>query len=366
MNKNFVIGGLILLILIGGVVYFIARDPSTPDDVTITPPITGNNNTNPNPNNGTPLPQATVPIVTTNSSVSPSNATAVVGGTVNPKGALTNYWYEYGPTSSLGNKTASQSIGSGFVLIQAPGYISNLSKNTVYYFRLVAENQYGRVAGSQYSFKTTEDTPPPVGSAPTTKTVEASGISRTTANINGEVTPNKNTTQYWFEYGRTTNLGNTSAFSSAGDSANKSSVSISLSDLAPLTTYYFRLNAQNQFGTINGSILNFKTLGPSASTAPIVSSQSANAVSSSTATLHGTVNPSGLQTKYWFEYSTDSLLNSVSVSTTAKVTLAGNINVSSVKADISDLVAKTTYYFRLVAENSEGLVRSDKMNFKTK
>lgn len=162
----------------------------------------------------------------------------------------------------MGSKTSNQTIGSGFVAIQAPGYITNLVKNTTYYFRLVAENQYGKVVGSQYSFKTTEGTPAPVGNAPTTKTVSASGVSRTTSNLNGEVNPNKASTQYWFEYGKTTELGNTSSFESSGDGNAKISVSISLSNLQPLTTYYFRLNAQNQFGTINGSILSFKTLGP--------------------------------------------------------------------------------------------------------
>ena len=195
----------------------------------------------------------------TNLSASPSATTVVIGGTVNPKGAFTSYWYEYGKTSDLGTKTSNQTMGSGFVSIQAPAYITDLSKNTTYYFRLVAENQYGKVAGNQYVFQTTESTPAPVGNAPTTKTISANNISSTTANINGEVTPNKTETQYWFEYGKTPQLGGTSAFSSAGNGTVKSSVSISLSDLESKTTYYFRLNAQNQFGTINGSILNFKT-----------------------------------------------------------------------------------------------------------
>jgi len=231
------------------------RSPDVALNATSTPQIIQNNNDT----NTNTLPQATAPIVATNSSVSPSATTVVVSGTVNPKGSFTNYWYEYGKTSDLGTKTSNQTMGSGFVSIQAPAYITGLSKNTTYYFKLVAENQYGKVAGSQYAFQTTESTPAPVGNAPTTKTLSANNISSTTANINGEVTPNKSETQYWFEYGPTPQLGNTSAFSSLGNGTTKSSVSISLSDLQSKTTYYFRLNAQNQFGTINGSILNFKT-----------------------------------------------------------------------------------------------------------
>lgn len=257
MDKNFVIGLIVVvLVIVGGVmVYSITNNQNIALNTTPTSQV-AQSNANVNVNTS---PQAAVPLVVTSSSVSSSATTVVISGTVNPKGAFTNYWYEYGKTSDLGTKTPNQAVGSGFASIQAPAYITGLSKNTTYYFQLVAENQYGKVAGNQYTFQTTDSTPAPVGNAPTTKTLSANNISSTTANINGEVTPNKSETQYWFEYGKTPQLGNTSAFSSAGNGATKSSVSISLSDLESKTTYYFRLNAQNQFGTINGSILNFKT-----------------------------------------------------------------------------------------------------------
>ncbi len=255
---------VVLGLIVWGIVYAVNNNSNSANVATSTSQST-NSNTNTNTNTST-VPQSTIPVAVTNSAVSPTDTTAIVNGTVNPKGSFTSYWYEYGKTADLGSKTNNQTMGSGFVTIQAPGYITNLTKNTTYYFRLVAENQNGRVAGTEYTFKTTDGTPAPTGSAPTTKTVNANGVSRTTANLNGEVTPNQNDTQYWFEYGTTPELGNTSAFSSVGDGKAKVPVSISLSDLKPLTTYYFRINAQNQFGTVNGSILNFKTTGPAAST----------------------------------------------------------------------------------------------------
>lgn len=356
---------VLLLVVIGGGVLYSMNEGNLFGTATTTPQVVENtDNTN---TNTTIPPKSASPTAVLISSVSPSDTTAVVNGTVNPKGAFTSYWYEYGTTVSLGNKTANQIVGSGFVVIQAPGYITNLVKNTTYYFRLVAENQHGKVASGQLTFKTTEGNPPPVGSAPTTKTIAADNISRTTANIKGEIIPNQNATQYWFEYGKSAELGNVSAFTNAGNGNVKIPVSISLSDLEPQTTYYFRINAQNQFGTINGSILNFKTLGPTSVTTPKVVSKDATAITASAATLNGTVNPSGAETKYWFEYSTDSLLGSVLLKTTSKVTLASGENTSSVKADVTGLSGKTTYYFRLVAENSKGAVRSDNvLTFKTK
>ncbi len=360
MNKNSTIILILGLVLVGGLVYYMTKIKETPN-TTPTPVLTETPGTVGSPS------QASAPTAITLSAVTPSDTTAVVNGSVNPKGALTSYWYEYSTTSnSFSNKTTVQIIGSGFMGTQAPGYITNLTKNTTYYFRLVAENQFGRVEGSPYTFKTTEGNPAPIGSAPTTKTTSESNVSRTTANLNGEVTPNRSTTYYWFEYGKTSQLGNISTFSSIGDGTAKISVSTSLSNLEPLTTYYFRLNAQNQFGTINGSILNFKTAGPTSTAAPKVETKDATSISSSAATLHGSVAPNGIETKYWFEYSTDSLLGSVLLRTTPTETLSASSNNSSVKADISNLASKTTYYFRLVGQNSQGTVRGDNTTFKTK
>lgn len=370
MNKNFIITILIIAVVLigGGFLYSTMGTTSTSDVATSTSTTVVDNGTNTNTTNAntTTSPQATAPTVITSSLVIPYDTTAVINGTVNPEGAFTNYWYEYGTTINLGIKTTVQSVGSGFVSIKTPGYITDLAKNTTYYFRLVAENQYGRVVGIQYAFNTTVNNPPPSGSIPAVKTVSANSIGKITATLRGEVIPNQTETQYWFEYGATPQLGNTSAFSSAGGGDIKVPVSVSLSDLLPLTTYYFRLNAQNKFGTVNGSILNFKTTGPAAATMPKVVTQNATSVATSSATVHGTVNPHGIAVTYFFEYSTDSSLSGSLLNTTDKTTLDASENTSSVKADISDLDSKKTYYFRLVIESSMGTVRGDTVTFKTK
>ena len=362
MNRNLIIVLVVaLLILVGGIVYFTTKEPGSNNNVIINP-IGTPNSPNPTP---APAPQATKPNVETSSTVSPSDTTAIVNGTVNPKGAFTSYWYEYGNDTDLDNKTTNQTIGSGFGSIQAPSYITGLVKNTTYYFRLVAENQYGSVVGTRYQFKTTEGTQPPIGSIPTVKSISANDISRTAGRLNGEVTPNKVTTQYWFEYGQTAQLGNASAPASAGKGDAKVSVSLPLSDLKPLTTYYFRINAQNQFGTVNGSILNFKTTGPTADTAPKVTSQNATQVNTTSAKLNGEINPNGAQTTYWFEYSDGTPVGGVLIDKTSKLTLNSSANPSNVSATISNLKTNTTYYFELVAENNIGTVRGDRLSFKT-
>lgn len=210
--------------------------------------------------------EAGAPIVLTSQAAIPSDTTVVLTGSVTPNGAFTNYWYEYGTTANLGNKAKNQMIGSGFMAIPAPAYIFGLTKNTTYYFRLNAQNQFGSVIGTQYAFQTTQGLPVPVGSIPQATTLPESGLSRTAVTLNGEVTPNKSTTHYWFEYGGTANLGDTTPFVSVGDGSATVPVSVRLSDLNPDARYYFRLNAQNRFGTVNGGIINFKTVGPATTT----------------------------------------------------------------------------------------------------
>lgn len=361
MNKSAgVVLAIIVLLGIGGYLIYTNKDTAPPPPVT--PPTPPGQSPPPPPQVVQPGP----PIAITNPSVAPTDTTAVVTGSVIPNGAFASYWYEYGLTASLGSKTPNQNVGSGYAVIPAPVYITNLAANRTYYFRLVAENAYGRVAGAQYTFQTTQGTPPPVGSAPFAKTFAASGVTRTTANLNGGVDPNQASTQHWFEYGKTASLGNTTAFVSVGSGNAEVPASISLSDLEPQTTYYFRLNAQNQFGTVNGAILNFKTLGPASATAPSVTTLAATDVSKTNAKLHGTVDPNGAETTYWFEYSTDSLLGSVLLKTTTKRSVGGSSNQISVEANVTGLTSTTTYYFRLVAQNSAGLVRGDRLTFKTK
>ncbi len=359
-NTTAVIIGVIIvaLLIIGGVFFYKQSDSSI--NATSTP-TGGTTGTTP----GTSV-TAGAPVATTNANVTPTDTTAVVVGGITPNGALTTYWYEYGPSASLGSNSQSQTIGSGYTQLAAPAYIQGLSKDTTYSFRLVAQNQFGTSRGATQTFHTTVGTPAPVGGTPTARTTAATSIARTAANLNGQVTPNKAATTYWFEYGMDTSFGNTNATQTVGNGSAAVGVSFTLSGLAPANTYYYRLNAQNQFGTVNGATQSFKTLGPAASAAPVVNTLIASPVATTTATVRATVNPSDAQTTYWFEYSTDSLLGSVLLKTTAQKTIGAGANTTEVTANLSSLKPATNYYYRVVAQNASGTSRSEKLSFTTK
>ena len=81
----------------------------------------------------------------------------------------------------------------------------------------------------------------------------------------------------------------------------------------------------------------------------VVSTNSATNVTSSSATLNGTVNPNGLTTSVHFEYG---LTTSYGFTTTSHNYSGGT--TQNVSANISGLSPNTTYHFRLVATNSGG------------
>lgn len=359
-NNTMVISGIIVLLLVGGlIIYSSQKGALTPSETSTTTPKTTDTTGSPE------VPKAGAPIVITSTLVIASNSMAVVTGKVVPNGAQTSYWYEYGSTNALGTRTGTQSVGGGYINVSTPATISGLTANATYYYRLVAQNTFGTVVGRAYSFMTNSN-PPLQGVGPTARTDSASAVARTTATLNGQITPNSAEASYWFEYGETAEFGNTTAIQSAGNGAVTKPVSAAVSGLKPSTKYYFRLNAQNQFGTMTGGTTSFTTTGPSAVVLPSVVTRNASGVTKSTATLHGTVNANSADITYWFEYSSDPLLGAILNRTTPKVTINASTNSMPVSAGVSELSSSTTYYFRIVAQNSAGTVLGDRVSFKTK
>ena len=95
---------------------------------------------------------------------------------------------------------------------------------------------------------------------------------------------------------------------------------------------------------------------------PVVTSGAAASITDSSVVLNGTVTPKGAATTYYFQYGTSSLYGTV--------TSAGSIAAGSGKvritATITGLAPVTTYHYRLVAQNSEGVARGSHRTFKTK
>jgi len=94
---------------------------------------------------------------------------------------------------------------------------------------------------------------------PAATTGAAANVTFQSARVNGSVDPNRETTNYYFQYGTTIAFGTNSSLFPAGGGANPVRVSIDLGGLAPQTRYFYRIVAQNRSGTTLGKRRSFTT-----------------------------------------------------------------------------------------------------------
>jgi hypothetical protein len=95
---------------------------------------------------------------------------------------------------------------------------------------------------------------------------------------------------------------------------------------------------------------------------PVVTTGAATSIEPTTVVLNGTVTPKGADTTYYFQYGGSSLYGSVTPAATVPAG-SGRVRVS---ASVGGLLPVTTYHYRLVAQNSQGVARGKHRTFKTK
>jgi phosphodiesterase/alkaline phosphatase D-like protein len=196
--------------------------------------------------------------------ITPTNAT--FNGNVDTGGIPGSAWFEYGTDTSFGSSTSlnAYTFNSSYSGSYSTN-ISGLTASTTYYFRAVALNSYGKVYGNVSSFTTNFSTLGNNNSmSPTAITTSGAVLASNTAQFNALIlTGNSNTTNTWFEWGTTPNLGNqTVVMPISGAPAIRHTNTIT--GLAPGTAYYFRAAAQNSYGLSDGAVLSLVTSGTAA------------------------------------------------------------------------------------------------------
>jgi hypothetical protein len=96
------------------------------------------------------------PTVETKPATSIGETKATLNGIVNPNGAETKYYFDYGTSVFYGHKTAEVSAGSGTSNLEVSQAIKELIPFTSYHFRLVASNINGTTKGADQGFSTLE------------------------------------------------------------------------------------------------------------------------------------------------------------------------------------------------------------------
>jgi CSLREA domain-containing protein len=98
------------------------------------------------------------PIATSGDASGVGTTSAKLGGTLDPSGLRTRWYFEYGTSSSYGSVTPDQFATGGSADVVAT--LTGLSPNTTYHYRLVGVNPDGTRNGADRSFTTDSPRPP--------------------------------------------------------------------------------------------------------------------------------------------------------------------------------------------------------------
>jgi hypothetical protein len=290
---------------------------------------------------------------------------ATLTGSLKREGLVTHYYFQYGTSEAYerqspeppGEVPAASEEKEEKQETQVKTSVTGLFVNTLYHYRVVAENAYGTTYGQDRTFTTSG--PPRVSYEPT------SGISQTEATIHAKINPDQIDTTYRFQYGETPAYGSEQPVGGEdiGPGSAPVKVAATLVGLKVGGTYHFRVIAENAAGITTGQEQTFTTV-PSA---PVDASY-VTTVGATEATLHALVNPLGNDTTYQFQYGTQSCQEDPGACTVIPAAPEdignGSLDVAR-EATLTGLAPATTYHYRVIDSNVLGATEGTERLFTT-
>jgi hypothetical protein len=193
---------------------------------------------------------------------------------------------------------------------------------------------------------------PALAAPETPETGKATGITATSALLDGVLNPNAagQAGVYYFAYAprgaACTEYGFTAETISAGFEKEPVEPPVEVAGLEPNTLYTFCLVDRNEVGQATvGSAKTFTTL----SVPPVVSGENASGVNSTSATLEGQVNPNNQVTSCEIQYGTTT---SYGTNVPCEPSSLEGFGEQRASVSVAGLEAGTTYHFRIVAESA--------------
>jgi hypothetical protein len=236
------------------------------------------------------------------------------------------------PGEAEGNKVKVSTLASG------------LEPNREYSFCLVAANPLEETelaTGNQLKFTT-------LAVAPTIASESASGVTPTEARIEGLVNANNESSECHIQYGEATVSEHEEECEPATlEGFGEQSVGKTIAGLNPGTTYHVALVATNAAGTTVGADQTFTTAPP---TPPTATTVGASSLTSSSATVTGTIDPDGLDTTWEVQAGAEA----GAYYPVASGSIAGTEGATALSVELTGLPAGTTLHYRFVATNQDG------------
>jgi hypothetical protein len=214
-----------------------------------------------------------------------STTSATLNATLNPNSSDTTFHFDYGTGTGYGSSTAPVDAGAGAGDQSVTADLAGLTAGTTYHYRLSADNGTGGVQhGADGVFSTAPATAP-----------SATDVSVFGAQLHGTINPHGAATTYRFEYGTTTAYGRSTAETDGGSGNAEQTVSQATGRLTPGATYHFRIVA-----TTNGQTTTSNDATFTSGAMPVATATDPTVVTTTQATLGGTVDTYGKDGTYRF------------------------------------------------------------------
>ncbi|MBI3606761.1 MAG: fibronectin type III domain-containing protein [Nitrospirae bacterium] len=269
----------------------------------------------------------------------PPVISAVASGTITNVGAKITWvtdeasssQVEYGTTTAYGTSSA---LAATLVTSHTIN-LTGLAPSTTYHFRVTSADAAGNAAVSADNTFTTASAPDTT--APVISAVASGALTNTGATVTW-ATDEASSSQV--EYGTTTAYGTSSALAATLVTSH----TMTLTGLAPSTTYHFRVTSADAAGNAAASTdKTFTTSSTPDTTAPVISNVVASSITSSGATVTWTTDEGSTSL---VEYGKTTTYGSTLAETTSFVTAHSRA--------LTGLSAATTYHYRVRNRDAAG------------
>lgn len=193
--------------------------------------------------------------------------------------------------------------------------------------------------------------------SPYSETIGFTGSNGAPVTVFGRVNAAGTNTFAWFEWGTTTDYGNTSPPQLFPGGIAYLTYSHQIPNVVNGVTYHFRSVASNIFGIARGTN---QTFGPPLIPAT-VTTLPATAVSTNAATLNGIGNPQGTPGLAWFVWDVPA---GPGVST-VRQPIGSNVTTTNFSVMLTGLSSGVTYRFQAYVSNAAGVVGGTELSFTT-